>query len=111
MDIIILLRFAYPFNIRPFGLAPVSPLAVRAASSKSGVRSMLTAFLSKRPDRQDLRSKGIVKERMFGCDLAEHLVNARRDGLLLLLLHLLLLLPLDPLARTPLPLSDSSRAQ
>ena len=56
---------------------------MRAASSKSGVRSMLTTFLSKRPDRQDLRSKGIVKERMFGCDLAEHLVNARRDGLLL----------------------------
>ena len=40
----------------------------------------LRAFFSSRPARTQLKRSGIVKERVFGCDLGEHLLNSGHDG-------------------------------
>lgn len=40
----------------------------------------LRAFFSSRPERTRLKRSGIVKERVFGCDLGEHLLNSGHDG-------------------------------
>lgn len=46
--------------------------------------SFLIGFFSSRPNRATLKRTGIVKERVFGCDLGEHLLNSGQDGKLLL---------------------------
>ncbi|KAG0433734.1 hypothetical protein HPB47_019636 [Ixodes persulcatus] len=38
------------------------------------------SFLLSRPSRRKLKQSGILRERVFGCDLAEHLTNSGRDG-------------------------------
>jgi hypothetical protein len=40
----------------------------------------LRAFFSSRPARNQLKQSGIVKERVFGCDLGELLLNSGHDG-------------------------------
>ena len=42
--------------------------------------SFLRTFFSHRPPRNQLKQSGIVKERVFGCDLGEHLLNSGHDG-------------------------------
>ena len=42
--------------------------------------SFLRMFFSTRPARIQLKQSGIVKERVFGCDLGEHLLNSGHDG-------------------------------
>ncbi|CAN7982846.1 unnamed protein product, partial [Ixodes hexagonus] len=37
------------------------------------------SFLLSRPSRRKLKQSGILRERVFGCDLAEHLTNSGRD--------------------------------
>ncbi|KAG8177293.1 hypothetical protein JTE90_023610 [Oedothorax gibbosus] len=37
------------------------------------------SFLLSRPSRRKLKQSGILKERVFGCDLGEHLMNTSRD--------------------------------
>nr|XP_024214488.1 GTPase-activating protein CdGAPr isoform X2 [Halyomorpha halys] len=37
------------------------------------------AFILSRPSRRRLKQTGILKERVFGCDLSEHLLNSGRD--------------------------------
>ncbi|CAL1268209.1 unnamed protein product [Larinioides sclopetarius] len=37
------------------------------------------SFLLSRPSRRKLKQSGILKERVFGCDLGEHLLNTGRD--------------------------------
>ncbi|GFS08053.1 rho GTPase-activating protein [Elysia marginata] len=46
--------------------------------------SFLRTFFSHRPPRNQLKQSGIVKERVFGCDLGEHLLNSGHDVPLLL---------------------------
>uniref|UniRef100_A0A2C9JKY5 GTPase-activating protein CdGAPr n=1 Tax=Biomphalaria glabrata TaxID=6526 RepID=A0A2C9JKY5_BIOGL len=66
------------------------PLATAAASRKPLIRkhgkllSFLRTFFSHRPPRNQLKQSGIVKERVFGCDLGEHLLNSGHDVPLLL---------------------------
>lgn len=38
------------------------------------------AFILSRPSRRHLKQAGILKERVFGCDLGEHLLNTGRDS-------------------------------
>ena len=45
--------------------------------------SFLIQFFSSRPNRTTLKRTGIFKERVFGCDLGEHLLNSGQDGKLL----------------------------
>lgn len=37
------------------------------------------AFILSRPSRRRLKQSGILKERVFGCDLSEHLLNSGRE--------------------------------
>ncbi|XP_056011649.1 uncharacterized protein LOC125678137 isoform X3 [Ostrea edulis] len=41
--------------------------------------SFLRMFFTTRPPRNQLKQSGIVKERVFGCDLGEHLLNSGHD--------------------------------
>ena len=36
--------------------------------------------MKSRPTKQKLKQRGILKERVFGCDLGEHLLNSGQDG-------------------------------
>lgn len=36
--------------------------------------------MKSRPTKQKLKQRGILKERVFGCDLGEHLLNSGHDG-------------------------------
>lgn len=36
--------------------------------------------MKSRPTKQKLKQRGILRERVFGCDLGEHLLNSGHDG-------------------------------
>ena len=38
------------------------------------------SFILSRPTRGKLKKSGILKERVFGCDLGEHLLNSGQEG-------------------------------
>uniref|UniRef100_A0A4X2M8Z8 Rho GTPase activating protein 33 n=1 Tax=Vombatus ursinus TaxID=29139 RepID=A0A4X2M8Z8_VOMUR len=40
---------------------------------------LLRSFIRSRPSRQRLRQRGILRQRVFGCDLGEHLSNSGQD--------------------------------
>uniref|UniRef100_A0A8C9EPC1 Rho GTPase activating protein 32 n=1 Tax=Pavo cristatus TaxID=9049 RepID=A0A8C9EPC1_PAVCR len=42
--------------------------------------TFLRSFMKSRPTKQKLKQRGILKERVFGCDLGEHLLNSGQDG-------------------------------
>lgn len=42
--------------------------------------TFLRTFMKSRPTKQKLKQRGILKERVFGCDLGEHLLNSGHDG-------------------------------
>ena len=55
--------------------------SLTAVMRKHGkLMSFLRTFFSTRPPRNQLKQSGIVKERVFGCDLGEHLLNSGHDG-------------------------------
>ncbi|XP_059424407.1 rho GTPase-activating protein 33-like isoform X4 [Carassius carassius] len=51
-----------------------------AVSKKHGkLMGFLRTFMKSRPTKQKLKQRGILKERVFGCDLGEHLLNSGQD--------------------------------
>ncbi|XP_059497325.1 rho GTPase-activating protein 33-like isoform X2 [Stegostoma tigrinum] len=57
-----------------------SPGALKAVCKKRGkLMGLLRNFIKSRPSRQKLKQRGILKERVFGCDLGEHLLNSGLD--------------------------------
>ncbi len=82
-DVKILLKFACLYFYLP-------------VSKKHGkLITFLRTFMKSRPTKQKLKQRGILRERVFGCDLGEHLLNSGHDGELcplLLLLKLTLML-------------------
>ncbi|KAK3583082.1 hypothetical protein CHS0354_004028 [Potamilus streckersoni] len=59
---------------------PETPPSRRALMRKHGkLLSFLRTFFNNRPPRTQLKQTGIVKERVFGCDLGEHLLNSGHD--------------------------------
>ena len=42
--------------------------------------SFFRSFILSRPSRGKLKKSGILKERVFGCDLSEHLLNSGQPG-------------------------------
>lgn len=42
--------------------------------------TILRSFFTQRPARMHLQSKGIIKQRVFNCDLGEHLSNTGQNG-------------------------------
>ncbi|MFT7800689.1 rho GTPase-activating protein 33-like isoform X2, partial [Arapaima gigas] len=60
------------------GLAtPPSPTSVSKKHGK--LMGFLRTFMKSRPTKQKLKQRGILKERVFGCDLGEHLLNSGND--------------------------------
>lgn len=67
--------------------APNSPreMALACQPSKPVLRkhgkliSFFRSFILSRPSRRRLKQSGILKERVFGCDLGEHLLNSGHD--------------------------------
>lgn len=47
--------------------------------------------MKSRPTKQKLKQRGILRERVFGCDLGEHLLNSGHDGNAFLIEHFLFL--------------------
>ncbi|XP_041091436.1 rho GTPase-activating protein 33-like isoform X2 [Polyodon spathula] len=48
-----------------------------SVSKKHGkLMGFLRTFMKSRPSKQKLKQRGILKERVFGCDLGEHLLNS-----------------------------------
>lgn len=50
------------------------------------------SFLLSRPSRRKLKQSGILKERVFGCDLGEHLLNTGRESMCLISQHIVYLI-------------------
>lgn len=65
---------------------PLLPSSVAVAPIKPVLRkhgkliSLFRSFILSRPSRRSLKQQGILRERVFGCDLGEHLLNAGHDG-------------------------------
>jgi hypothetical protein len=47
---------------------------------KVRAKSFLESFFKTRPPINELKSKGILKLRVFECDLGEHLCNTKEEG-------------------------------
>uniref|UniRef100_A0A8B9YM78 Rho GTPase-activating protein 33 n=1 Tax=Bos mutus grunniens TaxID=30521 RepID=A0A8B9YM78_BOSMU len=66
---------------------PCGVLASQGASSltsavprpRGKLAGRLRTFMRSRPSRQRLRQRGILRQRVFGCDLGEHLSNSGQD--------------------------------
>uniref|UniRef100_UPI00398E665A rho GTPase-activating protein 32 isoform X2 n=1 Tax=Pristiophorus japonicus TaxID=55135 RepID=UPI00398E665A len=70
-------------NVNP-DIACVAVPLVRSrpcsVSKKHGkLITFLRTFMKSRPTKQKLKQRGILKERVFGCDLGEHLLNSGYD--------------------------------
>uniref|UniRef100_A0A8D3A019 Rho GTPase-activating protein 32 n=1 Tax=Scophthalmus maximus TaxID=52904 RepID=A0A8D3A019_SCOMX len=60
--------------------AYVSFLHPSSVSKKHGkLITFLRSFMKSRPTKQKLKQRGILRERVFGCDLGEHLLNSGHD--------------------------------
>ena len=58
-----------------------SKLPVKPVLRKHGkLIAFFRSFILNRPSRRRLKQSGILKERVFGCDLGEHLLNSGHDG-------------------------------
>ncbi|EFN84840.1 GTPase-activating protein CdGAPr [Harpegnathos saltator] len=59
-----------------------SRLPVKPVLRKHGkLIAFFRSFILNRPSRRRLKQSGILRERVFGCDLGEHLLNSGQDAL------------------------------
>ncbi|XP_067231425.1 rho GTPase-activating protein 32 isoform X6 [Chanodichthys erythropterus] len=59
---------------------PLNPYRLSSVSKKHGkLITFLRTFMKSRPTKQKLKQRGILRERVFGCDLGEHLLNSGHD--------------------------------
>ncbi|XP_052443820.1 rho GTPase-activating protein 32 isoform X7 [Carassius gibelio] len=59
---------------------PFNPYRLNSVSKKHGkLITFLRTFMKSRPTKQKLKQRGILRERVFGCDLGEHLLNSGHD--------------------------------
>ncbi|XP_030638863.1 rho GTPase-activating protein 32 [Chanos chanos] len=59
---------------------PLNHYRLSSVSKKHGkLITFLRTFMKSRPTKQKLKQRGILKERVFGCDLGEHLLNSGHD--------------------------------
>ncbi|XP_042296143.1 rho GTPase-activating protein 33 isoform X2 [Sceloporus undulatus] len=59
---------------------PPGLLSPTSVSKKHGkLIGFLRTFMKSRPSKQRLKQRGILRERVFGCDLGEHLKNSGSD--------------------------------
>ncbi|KAG8226365.1 hypothetical protein J437_LFUL007722, partial [Ladona fulva] len=59
---------------------PGRPLPSKPVLRKHGkLIAFFRSFILSRPSRRRLKQSGILKERVFGCDLGEHLLNSGHE--------------------------------
>ncbi|KAG7517147.1 rho GTPase-activating protein 32 isoform X1 [Solea senegalensis] len=59
---------------------PLNHYSLSSVSKKHGkLITFLRSFMKSRPTKQKLKQRGILRERVFGCDLGEHLLNSGYD--------------------------------
>ncbi|XP_011609344.2 rho GTPase-activating protein 32 isoform X2 [Takifugu rubripes] len=59
---------------------PLNHYSLNSVSKKHGkLITFLRSFMKSRPTKQKLKQRGILRERVFGCDLGEHLLNSGHD--------------------------------
>uniref|UniRef100_A0A8C8GX36 Rho GTPase-activating protein 32 n=1 Tax=Oncorhynchus tshawytscha TaxID=74940 RepID=A0A8C8GX36_ONCTS len=59
---------------------PLNFYSLSSVSKKHGkLITFLRTFMKSRPTKQKLKQRGILRERVFGCDLGEHLLNSGHD--------------------------------
>ncbi|KAG5843822.1 hypothetical protein ANANG_G00154970 [Anguilla anguilla] len=59
---------------------PLNHYRISSVSRKHGkLITFLRTFMKSRPTKQKLKQRGILRERVFGCDLGEHLLNSGHD--------------------------------
>ncbi|XP_072558251.1 rho GTPase-activating protein 32 isoform X3 [Paramormyrops kingsleyae] len=59
---------------------PLNHYRPNSVSKKHGkLITFLRTFMKSRPTKQKLKQRGILRERVFGCDLGEHLLNSGHD--------------------------------
>ncbi|XP_029030079.1 rho GTPase-activating protein 32 isoform X2 [Betta splendens] len=59
---------------------PLNHYNLSSVSKKHGkLITFLRSFMKSRPTKQKLKQRGILRERVFGCDLGEHLLNSGHD--------------------------------
>ncbi|CAH0712810.1 unnamed protein product, partial [Brenthis ino] len=56
-------------------VAPIKPVLRKHGK----LISLFRSFILSRPSRRSLKQQGILRERVFGCDLGEHLLNCGHD--------------------------------
>ncbi|XP_050358379.1 GTPase-activating protein CdGAPr isoform X2 [Nymphalis io] len=56
-------------------VAPIKPVLRKHGK----LISLFRSFILSRPSRRSLKRQGILRERVFGCDLGEHLLNCGHD--------------------------------
>lgn len=61
---------------RSVAVAPIKPVLRKHGK----LISLFRSFILSRPSRRSLKQQGILRERVFGCDLGEHLLNCGHDG-------------------------------
>ncbi|KAF9812509.1 hypothetical protein SFRURICE_018997 [Spodoptera frugiperda] len=59
----------------PVAVAPIKPVLRKHGK----LISLFRSFILSRPSRRSLKQQGILRERVFGCDLGEHLLNCGHD--------------------------------
>ncbi|KAJ8384463.1 hypothetical protein AAFF_G00204840 [Aldrovandia affinis] len=65
---------------KPCVISVTGPPSPTSVSKKHGkLMGFLRTFMKSRPTKQKLKQRGILKERVFGCDLGEHLLNSGHD--------------------------------
>ncbi|XP_046899775.1 rho GTPase-activating protein 33 isoform X2 [Hypomesus transpacificus] len=71
---------ADPVSSKPATSSSPGPPSPTSVSKKHGkLIGFLRTFMKSRPSKQKLKQRGILKERVFGCDLGEHLLNSGLD--------------------------------
>ncbi|KAL4712182.1 hypothetical protein ACJJTC_011043, partial [Scirpophaga incertulas] len=64
-----------PPVIGSIAVAPIKPVLRKHGK----LISLFRSFILSRPSRRSLKQQGILRERVFGCDLGEHLLNCGHD--------------------------------
>ncbi|KAG5855928.1 hypothetical protein ANANG_G00002200 [Anguilla anguilla] len=65
---------------KPCTVSVTGPPSPSSVSKKHGkLMGFLRTFMKSRPSKQKLKQRGILRERVFGCDLGEHLLNSGQD--------------------------------
>uniref|UniRef100_A0A3P8T124 Rho GTPase-activating protein 32 n=1 Tax=Amphiprion percula TaxID=161767 RepID=A0A3P8T124_AMPPE len=58
---------------------PLNHYSLSSSKKHGKLITFLRSFMKSRPTKQKLKQRGILRERVFGCDLGEHLLNSGHD--------------------------------